>query len=239
VFCHDLTFNVAPGERWVILGPNGAGKTTLLHTLAGLHPALAGSCRVAGIDTALGPRRDVARQLGLVLQTQSDPFPATVLETALIGRHPHLSNWQFEQPDDIQIARDALALFGIAHLAERLAHTLSGGERQRLALATAWTQQPALLLLDEPASHQDIGQQAAVFSALQRQTDKQLSAAICTLHDINLAARYATHVLMLFGNGEHRLGRFDETVDSELLSQLFQHPVVATPGPHGTLWLPA
>src|SRR4249919_2222079 len=99
----DLEFSAAPGEFIAVLGENGVGKTLTLHTLAGLRPAAAGRMRLGGRDLGDWPRRDLARALGLLAQSSEDPFPSTVLESALIGRHPHLDFWQWEGEADAAI----------------------------------------------------------------------------------------------------------------------------------------
>ncbi|MBS3800821.1 MAG: ABC transporter ATP-binding protein, partial [Thioalkalivibrio sp.] len=158
----DLTIN--PGHCWGILGPNGSGKTTLLQTLAGLRLARGGRIEVQGRRIQDLPRAALARRLGLVFQTHHDGFPATVLETALIGRHPYLRPWDIETAEDYARARTALAEMDLADLEDRLVDTLSGGERQRLAIATVLTQEPRLLLLDEPTSQLDLHHQVAVLN---------------------------------------------------------------------------
>ncbi len=135
-----LNMRIEAGQVWGVLGPNGAGKTTLLHTLAGLLPARSGQVMLNEAPLVERKRRDIARQLGLVFQERQDSFPATVLETALIGRHPWLSAWESEQAADLQRAQQALATMDVDHLSERLLSTLSGGERQRVAIATLMTQ---------------------------------------------------------------------------------------------------
>ena len=162
----DLDLAVRPGECWAIVGPNGAGKTTLVATLAGLRAPVSGEIDYDGAPLArLGPR-ERALLRGYLPQDSVDFFPASVLETALIGRHPHLSRWQWESEGDVARARAALAAFGLAGLDERDVRTLSGGERRRLALATLVAQDPAILLLDEPSSHLDLGQQIAALGVI-------------------------------------------------------------------------
>jgi ABC-type transport system involved in cytochrome c biogenesis ATPase subunit len=133
--CDAASLRFEPGSCWAILGVNGAGKTTLLHTLAGLRPPQAGEIRLDDRPLVELERRAIARRLGLMPQDTPDPFPATVLETALLGRHPWLSRWQWESADDEALARQALAELGLAPLADRLVTTLSGGERRRRARA--------------------------------------------------------------------------------------------------------
>ncbi|CAO1665423.1 Phosphonate-transporting ATPase [Halomonas sp. NYA30] len=196
-----LNITIEPGQVWGVLGPNGAGKTTLLHTLAGLQAPRSGSVELN--DSALGQlrRRHVAQRLGLVFQDRQDGFPATVLETALIGRHPYLSPWQMEGADDYARAEAALERLDVAHLRDRLVSTLSGGERQRVAIATVLTQAPNVWLADEPTNHLDLHHQSAVMALMGEQA-AQGQAVIMCLHDLNLAARWCDHVLLLYPNGE-------------------------------------
>jgi len=147
-----VSLTIEAGQCWGLLGPNGVGKTTLLHTLAGLRAPFSGSIDLAGRSLTQTRRRIVAQQIGLVLQHHQDGFPATVLETALIGRHPYLRPWQWESADDRARAQQALERMELAEMAQREVQTLSGGERQRLALATLLTQDPPLWLLDEPTA---------------------------------------------------------------------------------------
>ena len=164
-----LSFSIEPGSRWGILGPNGAGKSTLLHTLAGLRAPRHGRLRLDGRPLTDLRRRAVAQRLGVVFQERHDEFPASVLETALIGRHPFLRAWQNESEDDVQRALGALERLDIAHLAHRPLATLSGGERQRVSLATVLTQAPKIWLVDEPTNHLDLHHQVAAMALLDLQ----------------------------------------------------------------------
>ncbi|MCP1367136.1 ABC transporter ATP-binding protein, partial [Halomonas sp. BBD48] len=118
-----LDLHIESGQIWGVLGPNGVGKTTLLHTLAGLRAPRAGTLHLDAAPLSELGRRAVARRLGLVFQERADGFPATVLETAMIGRHPYLSPWQMESDADTRLARDALARLDVAHLEHRLVGT--------------------------------------------------------------------------------------------------------------------
>ena len=236
--CRDLDFALRAGESWAILGRNGAGKTTLLHTLAGLREADAGSMKLLGDDLATLPRKKVAQRLGLLPQDTPDLFPSTVLETALIGRHPHLGGLAWEGEADLKIARDALAEVGLEGLETRPVTTLSGGERRRLALATLRCQAPRVALLDEPANHLDLRHQVALLGQMREQARVDANALMMVLHDVNLAARHCDHALLLFDGGEHVAGPLDEVVDEAALTRLYDHSVVAVDGPRGTAWLP-
>jgi iron complex transport system ATP-binding protein len=221
----DLALN--PGQRLVVLGRNGVGKTTLLHTLAGLRPPDAGEVRLDGRSYAeLGPR-GAARLRGLLPQHQGDAFAASVLETVLVGRHPHLSRWDWESAADERLAREALAAVGLAGLAARSIHALSGGERQRVALATLLVQQPQVYLLDEPLAHLDLNHQIAVLELMSRRVRETGAALVMVLHDVNLAARYADQALLLHGEGRHESGAVAAVLDAAALSRLYGHPLQA------------
>jgi len=166
----------------------------------------------------------LARIRGVLTQHQSDPFPATVLETALVGRHPHLGRWDWESTADRNIARQALAAVGLADFAEREVHTLSGGERQRLAVAQLLTQQPQLFFLDEPLTHLDLAHQVAVMDLLKRTTEHD-AALIAILHDPGFAVRYCDHALLLFGDGEWLAGPSQDIITEKNLSRLYGYPL--------------
>jgi iron complex transport system ATP-binding protein len=218
--CRDLDLSVAPGQCWAILGRNGAGKTTLLHTLAGLRAPAAGTIALDGRPLATLSAREVARIRGLLTQDDSDAFGATVLETAMIGRHPYLSRWQWESAEDLRIAREAIAAMDIAGAEQRDVRTLSGGERRRAALAALLTQQPRLMLLDEPSSHLDLAHQLAVLRRLTAIARDQRSALIMVLHDVNLARRFCDHALML-DRGVAIAGTAAELLTADRLSKIY------------------
>jgi iron complex transport system ATP-binding protein len=237
--CHALDLDIEVGSRWAILGVNGVGKTTLLLTLAGLRAPAAGSILIDNKPLVVMTPRMRARQLGLMTQEDSfhlsDP-ESTALDVALLGRLPHLDWWQPESTRDEVLALTALAAVGLTSIAARRAAPLSGGERRRLALAALLAQEVPLCLLDEPTSHLDMHQQIALLDLLIGWNGRTL---VMTLHDVNLAARYCTHVLLLFGDGECCAGPVADMLSAEVLSRLYHHPVTAIAGPQGEVYLPA
>ena len=232
-----LNLSVEPGQTWGVLGPNGAGKTTLLHTLAGLLPARSGRVVLSDSPLIALKRRDIARQLGLVFQERQDSFPATVMETALIGRHPWLSPWESEQADDQIRAQKALAAMDVDYLSGRLLSTLSGGERQRVAIATLMTQNPDIWLLDEPTNHLDLHHQVKVMSLLRDQSVAGKAVFMC-LHDLNLAARWCSHVLLLYPNGDACWGPADSMLKPSALEQLYNQKLVTVEADGAPVFVP-
>jgi len=236
--CQDLNWHIEPEQVWGILGINGSGKTTLLHTLAGLRAPQSGQVLIDDFELSHLTRRDIAQKLGVLFQDHNSLFPASVLEIALNGRHPHLHAWQSETNDDKQIAINALKKVGLDGMQERNILTLSGGEQQRLAMATLLVQTPSLYLLDEPHNHLDPHQQIKLLDMFTATTGNAKASLCMTLHDMNLAARYCTHTLLLLGNGETRLGPHDECMTEANLSQLYAHPIKRINGPKHPIWLP-
>lgn len=215
-----LSFELERGEMLAILGQNGSGKTLTLHTLAGLRDAAQGDVRLSGRDISTNKRRETAQRLALLPQHVDDIFPATVLDTAMIGRHPHIGRFQWESPEDRGIARASLANVGLDGLAERDVLTLSGGERRRLAIAQVLTQQPEVYLLDEPTNHLDPQHQLDTLRLFRARADDG-ATVVASLHDVNLAVRYADRCLLLYGDGRWDLGATQEVLDEARLSALF------------------
>lgn len=219
-----LDLELQRGELIAVLGRNGAGKTLSLLALAGLLQADAGTVRLDGNDMAASPRSLIARQLALLPQDVEDIFPATVLDTALIGRHPHIGRLRRESAADREIAKASLATMGLAGLAGRDILTLSGGERQRLSIAQVLAQQPEIFLLDEPTNHLDPHHQLDAMRIFRDAADKG-AGVIASLHDVNLAVRFADRCLLLFGDGRWELGPSREVLSKPRLSELFATPM--------------
>ncbi|MDR3221444.1 MAG: ABC transporter ATP-binding protein [Candidatus Accumulibacter sp.] len=225
VFCRALDLELRSGESLAILGRNGAGKSTLLSVLAGLRAPLAGEVRLKGASYAeLGPRQ-AARLRGWLPQSRSDAFASTVLETVLVGRHPHLDRWGWESARDAEIVRRALTAVGLADCERRDIQTLSGGERQRLAIATLLAQQPELFLLDEPAAYLDLKHQIAMLTLFSDAAREHGAAVAMVLHEPALAWRFSDRVLLVYGDGRCECGPAAEMLNAERLSSLYDYPL--------------
>ncbi|MCF6226038.1 MAG: ABC transporter ATP-binding protein [Xanthomonadales bacterium] len=247
VLLDDFNWQIQAGECWALLGRNGSGKSTLLHTLAGIRPAQTGAIELPHEGNLQSvtklPRRTIARQMALLQQHTAYPFDATVEQMALAGRHPHLGAWQQESAADFAIVGQALDDMDLSGLEKRNVSSLSGGEARRLAFATMLVQQAPLLLLDEPSNHLDVGHQIQIMRKLRELIEpdnnkKNNSAALIAIHDLNLAARFCSHVLMLFGDGRYLAGPLDEILSSKQLSELYDYPIEQLLWDQGRCFLP-
>lgn len=214
----NLNWHVRRGEVWCVLGQNGVGKSSLLYTLAGLIKPQRGGVFIddAHIDSLSA--HALATKRGLMPQQQIDAFSHSVLDTVLIGRTPFRVGRSWDSEEDKTAAIAALAVVGLQDKIESEVLTLSGGERQRVALATLLAQEPDLMLLDEPTAHQDVAQQLLMMRLIRDLANEH--AVVVTCHDINLAARFATHVLVLAPQ-QHWLGRVDDVLTADVLQQAF------------------
>ena len=236
--CSDLNLDLEPGQFWGLLGPNGIGKTTLLKCLAGLSTPDGGTVLLENQVIDKLPRRAIARLLGMLQQHTVYVFDASVLETAMTGRHPHLSYWEREGPQDKLKALDAIREVDLEGFEDRSVTGLSGGEARRLAFASLMVQEPAILLLDEPTNHLDMKHQIRIMNQVGNQVTKVGRCAMIALHDVNLAARYCSHILMLFGDGEWQAGPVNNLLNPENLERLYQCPVETVQTSAGSRFLP-
>jgi iron complex transport system ATP-binding protein len=234
-----LDLSIRPGEFWGLLGPNGIGKTTLLRCLAGLDEPASGRVLLETRDIGILPRKMLARHLGMLQQHTVYVFDASVMQTVLTGRHPHLGYWERERRQDFDKAEWALAAVDLEGFGERSVTGLSGGEARRLAFAALLVQEPELMLLDEPTNHLDLRHQVRIMRMIRDHSRQDGCSALAALHDINLAARYCSHVVMLFGQGEWCAGETSQMLSEASLQRLYGCPVERFEGPGGPRFHPA
>jgi len=192
-----VTFAAAAGELVGLIGPNGAGKSTLLKVISGLWPGATGTIRLLDRPLSAYSPRETARVVAQVPQITALDFPFTVRQVVMMGRNPHLGRFEMEAEHDRAIAERALRRTRTLHLADRLIGTLSGGERQRVLIARALTQEPRLLLLDEPTANLDLQHQVGIMVLIGTLIREEGLGAVAAVHDVELAARYCDRVVLM------------------------------------------
>ena len=217
----DIALRADPGRILVILGPNGVGKTTLLKCLNGILKAGAGTILVDGDDLRQLAPSQIATRVGYVAQ-RSEASRLTVFDAVLMGRKPHMS-WQVSKTD-IALTEAVIGRLGLVPLALRHVAELSGGEFQKVSIARALVQEPRLMLLDEPTSALDLRNQIEILSLLRKIVDDGRMAAVMTMHDLNMALRFADDVLFLKDGRILSSGPVAE-VSAELVSEAYAQPV--------------
>lgn len=177
-----------------IIGPNGSGKTTLLKAISNILEPYSGTVKIDGTDVTSFSARDLARTMGVVPQETGISFDYTVSDIVMMGRHSYIGRFSSESPEDIRIANAAMETCNIAHFADRSINEISGGERQRVIIARALAQEPKILLLDEATSHLDINHQIEILNLIHH---LEGVVRIGVYHDLNLAAQYCDHLILL------------------------------------------
>ncbi|MBB0243287.1 ATP-binding cassette domain-containing protein [Streptomyces alkaliphilus] len=221
VIARDLTVAVPDRSFTVIVGPNACGKSTLLRALSRLLRPTAGRVLLDGEAIDRLPARALARVLGLLPQTPVAPDGITVADLVGRGRYPHqgvLRQWSRE---DERVTVGAMAATGVDTLADRYVDELSGGQRQRVWIAMALAQQTPLLLLDEPTTYLDIAHQIEVLDLCARLHEEEGRTLVAVLHDLNHAARYATHLIAMREGRVVAAGPPGEIVTAELVERVF------------------
>lgn len=216
----SATFDVPSGSLVALVGPNGAGKSTLLRMVAGVQQADVGSVHLDGQPLSTMSRRRRARQVALVEQDAHAEFALTVRQAVELGRVPFQSIWTGPGVDDRSVVDAALTRTGARAHESRSVSTLSGGEQQRVHLARALAQEPRLLLVDEPTNHLDIKAQLHTLSLLSRLTTEGVSV-VAALHDLNLAAAYCDHVVVLASGRVRAVGPVQDVLRADLIEEVY------------------
>ncbi len=225
-----VSFSVHDGEFVGIVGPNGSGKTTLLRAIIGLLKAQAGTIILSQHRLEHLERREIARRVAFVPQLMEPVEGFTVEDLVLLGRTPYLDRFSFESEDDYEAVKWAIEELKIENLKDRPLADLSGGEFQRVAIARALAQEPRVLILDEPTSHLDIRYQLKICKLLRKLRAHR--SMIATFHDLNLASRFCSR-LVLLKNGELIAeGSPDEVVTPDNIWKAYRVKVQVRKNPH-------
>ncbi len=227
-----VSLMMQPGECWALVGPNGAGKSTLLRALIGAVPRTAGDVFIEGRPWSSLSGRDRARRVALVGTEQARDLRLTAREVVALGRLPYLGPLGALTLGDVSIVEEALLSSGCGALSQRLVATLSDGERQRVYFARALAQRPRLLLLDEATAHLDLAHRLETLARV-RQFATGAAGAIVIVHDLDLAARYASHVAVLDAGKLVAAGRPGRVFTKALFRDIFRIDAELMRGQHG------
>jgi iron complex transport system ATP-binding protein len=224
----DVSLEILAGEVVGVVGPNGAGKTSLLRILAGEVAPTSGRVTLGGVPLSRLRPRELARRRAVLPQHTLLQFAFRALDVVLMGRYPHRES---SEEEDLETAHRAMAGTDTAHLERRLYPTLSGGEQTRVSFARVLAQDAPLVMLDEPTTSLDLRHQELVMRLVRSLADGG-AAVVAVLHDLNLAARYADRVALMNGGRLAALAPTREVLRADLLTEVYQHPVVVVPHPH-------
>ncbi|MCL4502619.1 MAG: ABC transporter ATP-binding protein [Deltaproteobacteria bacterium] len=231
----DLSLKVPAGAFFIIIGPNSSGKTTLLRAMVGVVKPQEGQVEIWGTPVGQFSKRALARLVAVVHQRAATDIPFTVQEVVLMGRSPHVGWLGLDRPRDLELAREAMVLTDVAHLAKRPLPQLSGGELQRVSIARALCQQPRLLLLDEPTAALDPAHQVNLMDLLAQLQQELGLTVVMVSHDLNLAAMYGEQLLLLKEGEVVQLGRPAEVLTYEQLERAYDCAMLVDENPLGNV----
>ncbi|OPX43381.1 putative ABC transporter ATP-binding protein [Ruminiclostridium hungatei] len=230
----DISVSVRSGEILCLLGPNGVGKTTLFKTILGFLKLQGGSIILNGENVTSWTRKKLATALGYVPQAHIPPFPFKVLDVVVMGRTAHLLSFSSPSRKDLAIAENALETLGVGYLKNRIYTEISGGERQMVLIARALTQQPDILIMDEPTSNLDFGNQVRVLQQIKALVEKGIGV-IMTSHFPDHAFICSGKVVLMQKNHKFIAGLSEEVVTEGNLQDTYgvDVKIVSSPGRAG------
>jgi iron complex transport system ATP-binding protein len=231
----DLSFQLQPGELLGLVGPNGCGKTSIIKALSRVLSPSSGRILLDGKDLATFSRNALARIIGVVPQNPYLPETFTVFEVVVLGRNPYLGLFSGESAHDITVVRQAMERTGIINLAKRRIGELSGGEKQRVTIARVLTQEPQIILLDEPTANLDIAQQLEILDLITGMCREKNMACLLAIHDLNVAAQYCTRIIMLKNGKVFTHGLPREVITAENVREVFGADTIIYPHPENNL----
>lgn len=224
VVAEGLNVSIPDQSLTMIIGPNACGKSTLLRALSRMLKPAHGSVVLNGADIASYGTKEVARRLGLLPQTSIAPDGITVADLVARGRYPHQGFFRQWSTDDERVVNEAMERTKVSDLAARYVDELSGGQRQRVWLAMALAQETPMLLLDEPTTYLDIAHQVEVLDLCAELHEAGGRTIVVVMHELNLAARYASHLIVMRAGSILAHGDPRAVVTSELIEETFDLP---------------
>jgi iron complex transport system ATP-binding protein len=216
----NINFSVSPGDIFCILGANGTGKTTLIKCLTGLMKTQSGEILINGKDMNLFSPTDLAKKIGYIPQIHNSTFPFTVLDVVLMGRSPHLDIFESPSEKDYELALKSLESLNITHMKDKPYTEISGGEQQLVFIARVLTQEPSILILDEPTSHLDFGNQIRTLDIIKKLAESGLSV-IMSSHFPDHALISANKVALMDGKRFIDTGAPETVITEENMKKIY------------------
>jgi iron complex transport system ATP-binding protein len=229
----NISFQVPQRDFFIIIGPNGSGKTTLMKVISGILKPQNGELKILNRSIDQYHRKALARTIAFVPQMTFADFPFTVTEIVLMGRSPYLGILGLEQENDLEVANQAIAFTGLEHLAHRKLDQLSGGEQQRVYIARAICQEPDIILLDEPTASLDLAYQVRIMDLMEKLKTEKGITIVMVSHDVNLAAMYADHLMLLHEGQVVCQGLPDEVLTYKTLEETYGCTLLVDESPLG------
>jgi len=227
----NISFNIRKGSFVSILGPNGAGKSTLINIISKVLKDFKGSVSIEGKDLKLMTSREVAQNMAVVPQYTNPSFGFTVEEMVMMGRHPYISRFGGEGPEDYRVVREVMKKTSITQFANRRFTQLSGGEKQRVVIAQALAQESPILLLDEPTSHLDINFQIELMNLFSRLNREEGKTIVGVSHDINLAIQNSSQIMLLKDGSIFGFDEPEKIINRQNLKSVFHSDIFVGKNP--------
>ena len=227
----NININIERGKFYTILGPNGSGKTTLLRILSKSLHMEKGEIFIDEVDLTQIKPNLLAKEIAVVPQSTEIEFDFSVQDIVLMGRTPHISRFCSESEKDVEIAMTAMKRTNTWELRNKSINALSGGEKQRVVVARAITQETGIILLDEPISHLDIHHQIEIMNQLKQLNKNKNITIIAVLHDLNIAAAYCDHMILMHDRGVYKNGTPEEVLTEDIIKKVYGLDVYITKNP--------
>lgn len=218
----DINVTIPKNKITILVGSNGCGKSTLLKTMSRLLKPFAGKVVLGDEDIFSKPNKEVAKKLSILTQSPTAPSDLTVFNLVKQGRYPYQSWFNQWSKEDEKIVEYALEKTGISDIKDKKLSDLSGGQKQRAWIAMTLAQQTDIILLDEPTNHLDIKYKIEVLDLLKKLNEKENRTIVIVLHDINLACRYADHIIAIKDGKVYGEGKPEEIISEALIKEVFQ-----------------
>lgn len=228
---NNISFQVKKGEFLGIIGPNGSGKTTLLKILYRLLSPECGEVLLESRSLQKMDRIEISKKIGVVAQETHILFPFRVIEVVLMGRNPYMRHLIFETKKDLEIAKRAMELTEISSLSDRFIDELSGGERKRVFIARALTQEPEIILLDEPTANLDMHHQIDFLNLIQSLNKEKGLTIIMATHDINISSEFCNRIILLQNGNIFKMGTPSEVITQENIEKVYGCKVLVDKNP--------